>query len=201
MSRLYRLICVTATIASIAVFSVTTAVRSQESNIDPLLLSATIVKIDLSQPNAETRTTCALVSQSGQYHIEKRVQILPERKAKLAVYEGKLSDSEYKALKLELDDSRVASLPPYKPIKVPTTSYYIENAHVEIRRDDFLQKAGYSIWRGPEVSNSFEGADTEFRDAQLNSKSALSQILEWPDQIKRGLIANPSDEQLRCVKD
>lgn len=136
-------------------------------------------RIDLS-PNGVTANDCIVVQGNGRFHLERRLQQLPDAATRVTVFESKLTKVQRQALREILDQHSIRNLPefeaPVPPLGVTDFSLLV----AEVNRQTAMQRIGYFSWQGnPMPGAPPESTPDRIKKAWQDSQEALQPLEAW----------------------
>jgi hypothetical protein len=103
------------------------------------------IRLDIS-PNGITANSCISIQTDGHFHLEFRLQQLPNPSAILHIYEGSLNDFQLQRLRSLLDSQNIKDLGPYTPPDLPMGLSTFASFDAHVTREDQVQDLGYFAW-------------------------------------------------------
>lgn len=122
---------------------------------------------------------CLLVLPDGHFHLERRKQQLPNRRAKLRIFESSLSTSQLQQLREILDGEAIEKLPLYTPPVYPMAVPWSDTFIAEMARQAKVQKVGYVVWRGGTAPGSPNSTPDSVKQEWRDSETALKPLVDW----------------------
>jgi len=122
---------------------------------------------------------CALILPDGRFHLEQRVQRLPNSKATLKVFESSLDSAQFRKLQEILNDESVKELPPLASPTTPMGGNKSRRFTAEIARGRQVQSVGYFEAQRQTAEKSQDLAPSNMKKGWEQSKAALRPLLQW----------------------
>lgn len=134
---------------------------------------------------------CALILPDGRFHLEQRVQHLPNSNANLKVFESSLDSAQFRKLQEILNDETVKELPPLTSPATPMAVTKFRGFTARIARGEQVQSVGYLEAQQQTVEKSTDLAHSDMKKGWEQSKVALRPLLQW-FQALQGVNREPS---------
>ena len=147
------------------------------------LVRITEMNMELSS-HGVTTNTCVSVLPDGNFHLEVRVQLLPDP-ATLHIYESKLDDFQMLRLHNLLDVPNLRDAEPFQTPKLPLTTSVFTAATVQISREHDMQKLGYLAWdeRVGKENELPESESAAVKEQWRRSRALLAPLLQWSHEL------------------
>jgi hypothetical protein len=151
----------------------------------PAIFSLHEISMDLSS-HGITANSCIMVAPDGTFHIERRLQQLPQDYAVLHIYESTLDAFQMRRLNNLLDDQSIRDLSRYIPPKTPMAASAFLSVGVRIPREKELQETGYFMWdeRTAQANQSPESTPTIIKDQWRATRTTLLPLVQWVHEVE-----------------
>jgi hypothetical protein len=149
----------------------------------PFLVSISEGTTDLSR-NGVNVHDCILVQPDGRFHLERRMQQLPNPTATLDVFESSLDLAQLQVLRSTLNNDSIQRLPSYVLPAIPMSVPWFRGFHAKIARGTEVQSVGYWVWRGGDPATSPNSTPDSTKRDWHDSEVALRPLVEWFDGTK-----------------
>jgi hypothetical protein len=142
---------------------------------------------------------CLVVYESGRFHLERRVQRIPEPPAELSVFEAQLSPEQTEALKKILSADAIRRLPAFTPPAFPLSILTFDSLFVTIRLNGREQTIGYLDWpdksRNGSPNNTLEQIQQDWR----LTKGNLEPLQTWVSDVESGNLKPTQVDPSLCI--
>jgi hypothetical protein len=141
--------------------------------------------LDLS-PHGITANSCISIQSDGHFHLELRLQQLPNDFATLHIYEASLNDFQLRRLRSLLDTQNIKDLGTYTPPVLPMGLSAFASFDAHITREDRIQSVGYFTWdqRLGDPGQSPRSTPHTVKEQWRTSEIALLPLVQWFHEIE-----------------
>ena len=141
--------------------------------------------LDLS-PRGITANSCISIQSDGHFHLELRLQQLPNTFATLHIYEASLNDFQLQRLRSLLDSQNIKDLGPYTPPVLPMGLSTFASFDAHIGREDQVQNFGYFVWdeRLGNFDQSPQSTPESVKAQWRAAQTALVPLVQWFHEIE-----------------
>ena len=157
-----------------------------------------LVRITESQINATPQggisSDCIVVNTDGQFHLERRLQQLPDPTVSLRTYDSSLNDLQLQWLHNLLDQERIQELPAFVMPESPGPAYLRRGVTVDLTQDGAAKTVGYMGWAGAVP----ESSPTPVQKSQENAEIALQPIVDWFHKIEETKLSPSQPKWSAC---
>lgn len=144
---------------------------------------------------------CLVVNSDRSFHLERRVQRMPQTGNDVEIYEGTMDADQFDVLAEMLDDPGVESLPDYISPQLPISTYVFDMLTLDYTTDhNVRRRLGYFSPLG-QLTPGTSPANTpdKVKDDWLNSKSVLQPFISWLDGFEGRGLTRVTDNTRSCV--
>jgi hypothetical protein len=148
----------------------------------PPLLSITEMSMNLRI----TANACISIQPDGLFHLETRLQQLPNVRAILHIYESTLDSFQMSRLANMLNSQSVREASAYHGPKIPVLVSELSVVMVHIPREDQTQNIGYFAWneRLEKQGESPESSAPLLKEQWRQSRTTLTPLMLWFHEIE-----------------
>jgi hypothetical protein len=144
---------------------------------------------------------CALILPDGRFHLEQRVQRLPNSKASLKVFESSLDSAQFRKLQEILNDETVKELPPLVSPTSAVGGNQFGGFTAEVARGERVQSVGYFEAQGQTAEKSSDLAHSNRKKGWEQSKAALRPLQQWFHGLQAANLEPSRGESTLCSTD
>jgi hypothetical protein len=188
MSPSYRRDTSMTRVAIIVVIALVPFSMSAKQDSPPVPKSlATLHELGLDLgPHGITSNSCISIQSDGRFHLELRLQQLPNDFATLHIYEASLNDFQLQRLRSLLDSQTIKDLGPFTPPVLPMGLSAFASFDAHIAREDRIQSVGYFTWnqRLGDPGQSPQSTPDAVKEQWRTSEIALLPLVQWLHEIE-----------------
>jgi hypothetical protein len=149
-----------------------------------VLLTLRELRMDISSAHGITANTCMSVWPDGQFHLEVRVQQLPNKYATVRIYEGLLNGFQLQRVITVLNSQSVKDIAPFRTPNLPFDNVVtFAHFYAEIAREDQVQKVGYFLW-DPKPGDFVQSISASQKDQWQKDQTTLVPLVQWFHEIE-----------------
>ena len=178
---------------SLVVASVAYASLAGQSADTSLLVRITESQINAT-PQGGISSDCIVVSTDGQFHLERRLQQLPDPTASLRTYDSSLTDVQLQWLHNLLDQDRIQELPAFVMPESPGPTLLRRGVTIDFTQDGVAKTVGYMGWAGAIP----ESAHTPVQKSQENAEITLQPLVDWFHKIEETKLSPSQPKWSAC---
>ena len=138
--------------------------------------------------------TCALVLPDGRFHLERRVQQLPNSSATLKIFESTLDSVQFRELQETLNGESIRKLLQFVWPAAPMIGTRFRGFRARIARGDQTQSTGYFELQGATSGKASDSEPSDIEKGWEQSKTGLRPLLQWFQGLKASKL-EPSDKK------
>jgi hypothetical protein len=164
---------------------VTSAAQEPTPNPAAFFVRISWSDIELS-PHGIIKNDCLLVLPDGHFHMEERLQQLPDPRSSLHIHESLLGDTQLEQLRSIFKLQQIVMLPEFFPFPFPVAVTRHRDFQAEISRNqETVQNVGFREWEDPKpdegVEPSLEALEQSrvLAQSQRPAKTALHPLFQW----------------------
>lgn len=158
------------------------------------------MRIELS-PTGVTANDCLVVQRNGRFHLERRLQQLPQTSAKISVFEFQLTKPQLRQLRDLVDQPAVSNLTQFAPLQPPYGVTDFGQFMVEIDPQSTPRQFGYFTWQGnPRPGVPPQSTPDQVQEDWRHSREALQPVLAWFHNLENQKIHSSNAAPNFCGK-
>jgi len=160
------------------VASIAYASLAGQSSDNSLLIRITEAQINATSQGGVS-SDCIVVKTDGQFHLERRLQQLPDPNATVRTYDSSLTDMQLQWLRNILSEDRMQKLPAFVMPDSTGPEFLRRGVAVDFIQDGVARTAGYIGSAGAVPENQPANASSSVKKSREDAEIALQPLMDW----------------------